>query len=62
MLAECPVAPTSAPKYCWPVVSILLREYYDPIYAHQRQLKQERIAFCGELAAVVAYLQDRSRT
>jgi len=43
-------------------ISILLREYYDPIYAHQRQLKQERIAFCGELAAVVAYLQDRSRT
>ena len=42
-------------------IGTLLRQYYDPIYAHQRQLKRERIEFCGELEAVVAYLQTRCR-
>lgn len=41
-------------------ISALLREYYDPIYVYQRQLKEERIEFCGELDAVVAYLKQRS--
>jgi tRNA 2-selenouridine synthase len=38
----------------------LLREYYDPMYAYQRESKAERIEFAGEQAAVVAYLRDRA--
>lgn len=37
----------------------LLREYYDPMYAYQRESKASRIEFAGEQAAVVAYLQER---
>lgn len=38
----------------------LLREYYDPMYAFQRESKAGRIEFAGEQAAVVAYLRDRA--
>lgn len=38
----------------------LLREYYDPMYAFQRENKGSRIEFCGEQAAVVAYLRERN--
>lgn len=38
----------------------LLREYYDPMYAFQRDSKAGRIEFAGEQAAVVAYLRDRA--
>ena len=39
----------------------LLREYYDPMYAFQRESKVERIEFSGEQVAVVEYLRDRVR-
>ncbi|CAD5106244.1 tRNA 2-selenouridine(34) synthase MnmH [Zestomonas carbonaria] len=38
----------------------LLREYYDPMYAYQRELKAERIEFAGEQEAVLAYLRERA--
>ncbi|WP_193040594.1 MULTISPECIES: tRNA 2-selenouridine(34) synthase MnmH [unclassified Pseudomonas] len=37
----------------------LLREYYDPMYAFQRESKGARIEFVGEQAAVVEYLRER---
>lgn len=37
----------------------LLREYYDPMYAFQRESKAARIEFAGEQAAVIAYLKAR---
>ncbi|MBD8593235.1 tRNA 2-selenouridine(34) synthase MnmH [Pseudomonas sp. CFBP 8758] len=37
----------------------LLHEYYDPMYAYQRESKAARIEFAGDQAAVVDYLRDR---
>lgn len=37
----------------------LLNEYYDPMYAYQRDSKGERIEFAGEQAAVLEYLRQR---
>ncbi|MDH4557949.1 tRNA 2-selenouridine(34) synthase MnmH [Pseudomonas sp. BN417] len=37
----------------------LLREYYDPMYAYQRESKASRIEFAGEQAAVLEYLRQR---
>lgn len=37
----------------------LLREYYDPMYAFQRDSKADRIEFAGEQAAVLEYLRQR---
>ena len=37
----------------------LLREYYDPMYAFQREKKGARIEFVGEQAAVLEYLRQR---
>lgn len=37
----------------------LLREYYDPMYAFQREKKGARIEFAGEQAAVLEYLRER---
>jgi len=37
----------------------LLCEYYDPMYAFQRESKAERIVFSGDQAAVLAYLRER---
>ncbi len=37
----------------------LLREYYDPMYAYQREIKASRIEFAGEHNAVIAYLAAR---
>lgn len=37
----------------------LLSEYYDPMYAYQRESKASRIEFAGEQAAVVEYLRQR---
>jgi len=39
----------------------LLNEYYDPMYAFQREKKGGRIEFAGEQAAVLEYLRERSR-
>ena len=37
-----------------------LREYYDPMYAFQREKKGARIEFSGEQDAVLEYLRERS--
>ncbi len=37
----------------------LLREYYDPMYAYQRESKGARIEFAGDAPAILAYLQAR---
>lgn len=37
----------------------LLREYYDPMYAFQREKKGARIEFSGERGAVFEYLRER---
>ncbi|MBF7731654.1 tRNA 2-selenouridine(34) synthase MnmH [Pseudomonas sp. N040] len=39
----------------------LLNEYYDPMYAYQRESKAERIEFAGTQAEVVAYLRERRK-
>jgi tRNA 2-selenouridine synthase len=38
----------------------LLGEYYDPMYAYQREQKASRIEFAGDQAQVVEYLASRS--
>ncbi|MFC6337989.1 tRNA 2-selenouridine(34) synthase MnmH [Pseudomonas sp. CCM 7891] len=38
----------------------LLREYYDPMYAFQRESKGARIEFSGKQGAVVEYLRERA--
>ncbi|MDY2566363.1 tRNA 2-selenouridine(34) synthase MnmH [Pseudomonas fragariae (ex Marin et al. 2024)] len=38
----------------------LLGEYYDPMYAYQREHKAARIEFAGDQAQVLAYLRERS--
>jgi tRNA 2-selenouridine synthase len=40
-------------------IAVLLNEYYDPMYAYQRDSKQPRIEFAGERAAVLEYLLHR---
>ncbi|TPG82857.1 tRNA 2-selenouridine(34) synthase MnmH [Pseudomonas mandelii] len=40
-------------------IEVLLREYYDPMYAFQREKKGDRIEFVGERAAVLEYLRER---
>ncbi len=45
------------PHRAW--IEGLLREYYDPMYAYQRQSKEARIEFAGEQDAVLAYLAQR---
>ncbi|WP_248796290.1 tRNA 2-selenouridine(34) synthase MnmH [Pseudomonas sp. MWU13-2105] len=39
----------------------LLNEYYDPMYAFQRESKGERIEFAGERLAVLEYLRNRRK-
>src|SRR3546814_20795536 len=38
----------------------LLGEYYDPMYAYQREKNAERIVFFGDLPAVAQYFLDRA--
>lgn len=38
-------------------IAALLAEYYDPMYAYQRQIKHERIVFVGDRRAVLDYLR-----
>ncbi|MFJ3487885.1 tRNA 2-selenouridine(34) synthase MnmH [Pseudomonas sp. NPDC090202] len=40
-------------------ISAMLSEYYDPMYAYQRDAKRERIEFAGDRQAVVEYLRQR---
>lgn len=43
-------------------IEVLLREYYDPMYAFQREAKADRIVFSGERDAVIEYLKAHSHT
>ncbi len=40
-------------------IGVLMRQYYDPMYAYQRQSRAERVVFEGERAAVLDYLRER---
>ncbi|MEB0047045.1 MULTISPECIES: tRNA 2-selenouridine(34) synthase MnmH [unclassified Pseudomonas] len=40
-------------------IEVLLGEYYDPMYAFQREKKGHRIEFSGEQGAVLEYLRER---
>lgn len=40
-------------------IEALLNEYYDPMYAYQREQKASRIVFAGDRQAVLDYLRDR---
>jgi tRNA 2-selenouridine synthase len=42
-------------------IELLLRDYYDPMYAYQYQKKVPRIEFIGERNAVLDYLRERGR-
>jgi tRNA 2-selenouridine synthase len=42
-------------------IEALLTEYYDPMYAFQRESKASRIEFVGDQAAVLAYLRERAQ-
>jgi len=42
-------------------IETLLTEYYDPMYAFQREAKAGRIEFSGTQTEVVAYLRERKR-
>jgi tRNA 2-selenouridine synthase len=42
-------------------IEALLVEYYDPMYAYQRENKAGRIEFVGEQAAVVEFLRQRAQ-
>jgi tRNA 2-selenouridine synthase len=42
-------------------ISGMLSEYYDPMYAFQRDSKNARIEFAGDQGAVVEYLRQRKR-
>jgi tRNA 2-selenouridine synthase len=39
----------------------LLKEYYDPMYAYQRDAKAGRIEFAGDAREVREYLKARAR-
>lgn len=41
-------------------IETLLREYYDPMYAYQRESKAARIEFAGPQDAVVEYMRQRT--
>ncbi len=41
-------------------IEVLLRDYYDPMYAYQQQSRAARIVFRGDRAAVTAWLRERS--
>lgn len=41
-------------------ISLLLREYYDPMYAYQHEKKASRVVFSGDQAAVVEWLHERA--
>ncbi|MCJ8168897.1 tRNA 2-selenouridine(34) synthase MnmH [Atopomonas sediminilitoris] len=41
-------------------ISGLLTEYYDPMYAYQREAKSARVVFAGEQAEVIDYLRSNT--
>ncbi|MDF3839467.1 tRNA 2-selenouridine(34) synthase MnmH [Cupriavidus basilensis] len=42
-------------------IAVLLSQYYDPMYAYQREQREARIVFRGGRAAVLDYLRERTR-
>jgi tRNA 2-selenouridine synthase len=40
-------------------IRLLLIEYYDPMYEHQRESKRSRVIFSGDRAAVTKYLLQK---
>ncbi|MGO4576366.1 tRNA 2-selenouridine(34) synthase MnmH [Cupriavidus sp. 2TAF22] len=42
-------------------IAVLLSQYYDPMYAYQREQRESRIVFRGARPAVLAYLRERTR-
>lgn len=43
-------------------ITVLMRDYYDPMYVYQRQSRVDRIVFQGDRTAVLAYLRERAVT
>ena len=43
-------------------IEALLKQYYDPMYAYQRESKASRIEYSGEQDAVVEFLRERAST
>ena len=41
-------------------ITVLMRQYYDPMYAFQRSSRAERVVFEGDEAAVLAYLGEQA--
>ncbi len=41
-------------------ITALVREYYDPMYAYQRESRRDRIVFEGDERAVLDYLRGRA--
>ena len=41
-------------------IASLLRDYYDPMYAYQREKKAERIVFRGNKSEVIDYLKEKN--
>lgn len=41
-------------------ISVLLREYYDPLYAHHRQQREAAVVFRGEQEAVLDWLRRQA--
>ena len=41
-------------------ITVLMRQYYDPMYAFQRSNRAARVCFEGDQAAVLAYLREHS--
>ena len=41
-------------------ITVLMRDYYDPMYLYQRQSRAERVVFQGDKPAVLAYLREQA--
>ena len=41
-------------------IAALMRDYYDPMYAYQRQSRADRIVFQGDHRAVLDFLRSQS--
>jgi len=39
-------------------IAAVMRHYYDPMYAYQRQSRADRIVFQGDRSAVMDYLRE----
>lgn len=53
-LAEQERTGSATPHADW--ITVLLTEYYDPMYRYQRELKSSRVVFTGDQQAVLGYM------